>query len=568
MRVKIFHLFAGIGFIVLALGLLYLQVIRGGYYYNLSERNCIRIIPELACRGRIFDRSGQILADSHLAFNVNFIPQELQDKTQAFNAVSKLLGREKYELIARYHKNYNLAFAPVPVARNIGKEKAIMLSAKNLDLPGVVVELQPQRRYPEGLTAAHILGYLAEIDRRRLESLGVYGYKIRDIIGYSGIEGYLDYYLRGKDGGKQVQIDSRGRISRVLGISAPQDGKDVTLTINLKMQKVCDEFLQNKRGAIVILEPYSGQILAMANSPGFDPGMFIRGDRRAVAGILNSKRSPLLNRATSQAYPPGSIFKLVVALAALDSNKTSRFRTFLCNGSAKIGSGTFDCWDTHNIQDLNGAITHSCNVYFYNLGLLAGADRLAEYASKLGLGKPTDIEFFSEVNGFIPTRLWKKIAKHENWYDGDTANFAIGQGYVLITPLQAARMIAVFANGGYLVTPHILRSVDNKEVLHPKAQKLNINLNNIEIINAGLRAVVEDDSGTAHLLAELKLKVAGKTGTAQVQNKLAHGWFIGFAPYDQPKIAFCILLENVGSSAVSVSVLKNILAKFKEEDLF
>lgn len=536
-------------FIVLSLGLFYTQVYRGRSFYELSLKNSIRLISEEPYRGRIFDRNNNILVDNVLSFDAVIIPEELKNKKYVLEKLSKILSVSQEELSRRYERGYLNPFTPVPMATGLSKTTAIVLEEQNLDLPGVSVELNSKRFYPHGLTAAHVLGYMGEIDKSRITKLKEYGYDIKDKVGYSGLEEKLDMYLRGEKGGQQIEVDSRGRQVRLLGYRPPLIGKDVKVTLDLELQQIADQLLAGKKGAVVVMDAASGEILAMSSSPAFDPNVFIgRSDQKAINDLLTSEDAPLFNRAISAALPPGSVFKVVTALAALKTGRIKPSTTFVCTGKLKVGNRYFKCWAEHGLEDFDHAVGHSCDVYFYQLGLVAGADGLTDMAHEFDFSKPTGIDLAHEGGGFIPSRLWKRLSRFESWYDGDTVNFSIGQGFVQVTPIQLTRLMAAVANGGYLVTPHLTKEIGGRAVMLKEPKKINVSGEDLEMIRQALRFPVLLDDGTAHSLNVEGLDICAKTGTAQVHQGQAHGWVAGFFPLNKPRYAFCILLENVGTS--------------------
>jgi penicillin-binding protein 2 len=317
------------------------------------------------------------------------------------------------------------------------------------------------------------------------------------------------------------------------------------------------------------MDPYTGEIFAMASSPGFSPAVFAEKDNNKIAKIFNDPNSLLVNRAISSAYPAGSVFKIIVGAAALENKKINQNTSFICQGSTKVGNREFKCWSTHGTQNLEAALIHSCDVFFYKTGLLIGAQSVHDYALKFGLSKTTSFELPYEDPGFIPSPLWRKINKFKNWYDGDTANLSIGQGDVLVTPLQITRMMAVVANGGYLVTPYIVKAIDGRDisVYQQKSEKLNLRKSVLEYIKKALRGVVSSSSGTANVLSGLPVALAGKTSTAQAPPGQPHAWFSGFFPYNNPKFVICVLLEHGGPGYVSCVATKEIVQEMITQGL-
>lgn len=568
MKIKIVQFVIALNFLLLALAIFSLQVIQGSKYRQLSEANYIRVIVQKGSRGPILDRNHQTIADSRISFNVTILPKAAVDLDKIFSRLGDILGVSAREISDKFRQRIIANSLPVSVADNIERQQAILIEEVKFELPGVMIQIVPQRSYPYGKLAAHLLGYLGEIDHWRLTKLKDYGYKTKDTVGYTGIEERYDYYLRPEDGGLQLEVDYRNRVLSVLGLKSPSNGKEIQLTIDLKLQQIVESSLEDKTGAVVVLDPQNGEVLAMASAPDFYPSWFIK-KSPPLAALLSDIDAPLLNRAVAGRYPAGSIFKVVVASAGLQTKKINYQKTFFCNGVMKLGKGSFACWDKHASQNLIEAITHSCNVFFYHLGLLLGPDRLNEYAFKFGLGRMTQIDLPEETDGFVPSPLWKRMNQFRSWFDGDTANFAIGQGELLVTPLQIVRMISVFANDGNLVKPYLVKGIDGKDVRHyqRKVTHLDLDKRTLELINQGLRAVVSDPAGTAHILWFEKVAVAGKTGTAQVAGRQPHGWFAGYFPQDKPRFAICVFLEHGGSGFNACLVTKNIIEKMQEAGL-
>jgi penicillin-binding protein 2 len=569
MRIRILHFLIIVIFIFMALSLINLNLFQGEKFRGLSNKNCIRLIPQCGSRGKILDTNGDLIVGSSISYDVVVLPQEREAMKKTFSGLSSILGISTEELWKKFRKGYSEPSVPVAIVSDISLEKVVALEEKKLDLDGVVIQSSSVRSYPYASLASHVIGYLSEIDRWRLTKLVDYGYKTKDIVGMGGIEEKYDYYLRQDDGGLQVEVDHQGRFSRVRGFRPPHTGKDVQLTLDLRIQKITEAAMEGFAGAAVIMDPQSGEILSMVSLPDFDPSLFVKKNNKFISGLFADPQSPFLNRAVSGQYPPGSIFKPIVATAGLESGKINMFTVYHCPGSLQVGRREFKCWDTHLDQDLIQAIAHSCDVFFYKVGLSVGPQSLHDYAVKFGLTRPTGIELPYEESGFIPNPIWKKIYKFQKWYAGDTANFAIGQGEVLVTPIQMCRMMAVFANHGSLVTPYIIKAIDGVDVSanHRRIIPLRIKETIIDNINKGLRAVVADEKGTAHVLSDLGVSVAGKTGTAQNPRGPSHGWFVGYAPFDKPRYAICIFTEHGAHGYASAVVAKNIFEAMIQEGL-
>ncbi|MFA4983891.1 MAG: penicillin-binding protein 2 [Candidatus Omnitrophota bacterium] len=556
-------------FLIIVMVLLSTEVIHGRRFRELSNKNCIRLVSQLGTRGMILDREGNVIADSYISYDVMLLPQPDDNVDEVLSGVAKVLGVRQQELRERFRKEFIAPSLPVTIAGNIPVKKAVALEEKKMDLPGVIIQPHPLRRYPYGKLACHLLGYLGEIDRWRLTKLEDYGYKTRDIVGFGGVEERYDYYLRQEEGGFSTQVDHRGRFVRTLGYRPPQNGKDIQLTLDLRVQKLAEEALGRQVGSVVVMEPASGEIIAMANNPDFNPAAFV--DRKSDAELkwlFNDPKSPLINRATSSTYPPGSVFKVVVASAALETGRININTTTDCTGSFYVGRQRFACWNTHGTQNVVGAIMHSCNVFFYRTGLLVGPQAIYEYALRFGLSKPTGVDLPYEASGFVPSPLWKRVYRFSAWFNGDTANFAIGQGDLLVSPLQIARVMAVFANNGFLVTPYVLKGVGGKDIslYQRKFSKVSVKEGTINIVRQGMRKVASE-GGTASNLSGLGVEVAGKTGTSQVGRGLPHGWFAGFFPYKNPRFVICVFLEHGGAGYYASTTAKRIIEGMIKEGI-
>ena len=560
-RKSILNLIIILLFSVLIIGLLNLGILQGDKFRRLSDSNCIRLISQSGSRGNILDRNGEIIVGNKISYDVMILTQDLNHIDQALGLVSRILNVGVKELKAAFKKNFISSSVPVIVATNINLKDAILLGEHKIEQPSIIVAPKPLRYYPYGALACHVVGYVNEIDRWRLTKLEDYGYKTKDIVGFGGVEEKYDYYLRQEEGGLSVEVNHRGKFMRVLGFAPARNGKDVTLTLDLKIQKIVEKNLSGRKGSIILMDPSCGEILALANFPNFNPAIFVDQRSKLISGLFNDPDAPFLNRAIGSSYPPASVFKVVLASAGLELKKINLSTSFVCQGSTMVGARRFKCWDVHGVEDIFQAIAHSCDVFFYKTGLLIGAQNIHDYALKLGLGRNVGFELAGETSGFIPSPLWRKINKFQNWFDGDTANLSIGQGDCLITPLQAANMFAVFANRGYLLNPYIVKSVGGID-LSAKKKKLTgvpFKKSTFDVVVKGLARVVSDVNGTGNVLFVLPVKVAGKTGTAQVSRGATHAWFVGFFPLNKPKYVICVFLENGGPGHAASVMAKQII---------
>ena len=543
MRTKILQIFFTILFFLTGAWLYYLQIIKGPFYSDLSFRNSIRLLNISAPRGNIYDRSGKLIVGNTLSFGVFIVPQETDDVDSEMENLSGILGVSKSLLERNYKRNKTASFAPCELIRGVSKKAAISIEESRLEMPGVLVKEIPFRNYYYKEAFSHVIGYTGEIGPLELELLKPYGYNIKDMIGKDGIERFCDRILRGKNGGMQVQVDNRGREVKVMSYRKPRSGKDVYLTLDGGLQKLVYNLFDGRKGAAIFMDPNNGEIFSLVSSPSYDPG-------GSLADAMRSQELPLLNRAIMGVYPPGSVFKLITGMAALETKSIRPDTGFVCTGKIKIGKDEVSCWnkDGHGYVDLEKAIAWSCNVYFCNAGLLTGADKITEYANLFGLGRKTGVELFGESSGFVPSKEWKRQEKKEIWYPGDTANFSIGQGDLTVTPLQIARMVASIANGGFLVRPHVLKPAGGAGLTNLNTEELKVAKENIDSIKRGMRKVIEDPDGTGNRAASNIVSISAKTGTVQVGPGIRpHGWFVGFAPSENPKICFAVFMENGGS---------------------
>ncbi len=550
------------GFCLLILALFFYQIINGNYYRQRAQNNYVRLIPQAAIRGSIFDRKANLLAYDRAIFNISIIPQEIKKaKSSLFESLAEFLNYDLSLIKKNYQENFKNPFSPVNIILDVDKATALRLKAEFRDL--ILINSQPQRYYPYAQNFAHLIGYVKEATSH-YEQLKKYGYQPLERVGFLGLEQYYNAYLRGEDGGDLIEVDARGRVVGFLGQRHPEKGADIYLTVDSQIQNLGFEVLGKQKGVIILMDSLTGEVISLCSSPSFNPNNFTKGED--VARFLNNRHSPLINRALQATYPIGSTFKPLAALAALEEGAVSPAKTFLCTGKVKIGLSEFGCWDIHNVQNLYPALAHSCNSYFYNLGLNLGPNALSRWAKKFGLDSLTGIDLPYEKNGFVPTLRWKKKTLKQNWFIGDTLNFSIGQGFLEATPLEAVVAINVFASDGYLVKPYILKKVNQTPSGLVSKTYLKGHKKNFQAVKRGLRGAVGDATGTAELLNTLGLDMSGKTGTAQ-NNRAPHGWFVGYFPYKDTKYTICVFLENGGSSYEALKVTYKFLKKIKESDL-
>jgi penicillin-binding protein 2 len=555
-------------FVLVALGLFYTQIIRYGYFAGLAKNNSIRIIPIDGPRGNIYDKNGAALVTNRLSFDAAVVYGELRDRKALAGLLNKVLGMSDRDIAEALRKAQARPFAPVMIAEDIDKEKAMALEETSYGISGFMIQTRSRRDYLYNDAGSHLFGYLSEITEAELEDLEEYGYRTRDLVGRDGLEKYYDGSLRGSSGGVQIEVDNRGRQKRVLGLKEPVPGSDIYLNIDIALQLASDKFLGAHKGAIVIMDPRDGAVLALASHPAFDPNIFARsgttGERMKL--LKDNVGRPMSNRAISGLYPPGSIFKIVTSAAALETKAISPNTRFTCGGSFLLGRAKFDCWKEggHGSQNLNQGLMNSCNVFFYNTGRAAGVDALEFHAKLFGLNRATGIDLPDEVKGIVPGRSWKQLHKRGVWYEGETVNYAIGQGYLAVTPIEILDMMSVIANGAGPVRPWITRRVGSRDISGRKPDPIGLKNKTLQEIRNGLFAVVNDEGGTGKRAKVEGAAVAGKTGTAQNPHGRTHAWFTGYAPFDNPRICVVVFLEHGGKGGLEpAEIAQGLFAEAK-----
>lgn len=556
-------------FILLFLNMFRMQILKGDYYRSLSERNRLRVICLESPRGKILDRAGRALADSRLSFNCTAVAREARTRiAQSCRLVGEILGVTPAELEKRYSKKKAGAFNTLILAENITPQQAMAIEERLDLLPGFLIETRPQREYPLGEAAAHLVGFLGPMNEEEVAQFDDLGYRADEWIGRDGLEKQAETYLRGRSGGIQMEVDSRGKMLRALGVKEPQEGKDIQLTVDSRLQSVIHDLLGGRKGAVIVMELNEGGLLALNSSPSFDPNLFAStAGRKKVGHYLVDSAAPMIDRGIRGRYPPGSIFKIVTALAALEKKKITPFTLINCAGSVVIGGNEFHCWsdEGHGPQDLTLALTHSCNAFFYTVGVRAGVEAIVEKALAFGFSKISGVDLPDEKPGFVPSREWKRAVLHQGWFEGDTANLAIGQGMLQVTPMQALVMIAAVASNGQVFTPHVIDKINGVKIGERQAHTLGAELSHLKAVKAGLEQVVNSDSGTGRLARVPGLHVAAKTGTAQSGQNKTHAWFVGYAPVEDPKVALVVFLENGGrGGVVAAKLAAQVLSKLKE----
>lgn len=477
------------GFALLILRLVHLQVLHGAHFRELAEQNRLRLVPESAPRGLIFDRRDRIIASNQALFRVALVPQDLEDMPAVLEHLSGLVRRAPEVLQRDYRKAKSLAFMPSTVVSHVPKDLAIRLEEDRWAYPGLMVNPDTVRAYPWGAAASHVLGHLSQPTPEEMPALKAYGVRPQELVGRVGLEQKLEPQLRGHSGGTMIEVNHRGRQVRVIGQRPSEAGSDVRLTIDIELQSLIEELFGSQPGAAVVLDPNTGEVLAMVSQPNFRPEAFTVPNADLVRQYLSDPMAPMMNRATVGTYQPGSIIKLITAAVALQEKVITPHTMIVCNGGLTIGDRTFHCWnrDGHGPMNLRDALMQSCNVYFMTVARRLGVARLKAGMERVGLGHVTGWPL-EERSGHLPTRRLT---------EGELALLAIGQGEILVTPLQAAVMAAVFANGGWVVEPWVIQTVGGQPLSHhPGRRRLGWSPETLTAVRAGMRAVVSDPDGT------------------------------------------------------------------------
>ena len=574
-----------IAFAVIFVRLWHLQIIKGENFRNLSENNRIRIQDIPAPRGILYDREGISLVDSFPAFDVSLYRQDLRNPETLIRPLSQTLSLDQEKLQLRMAAAKEIPPSQAfKIKANISREELALVETRRLDFPGVMVDVVIRRNYPYGPLASHVIGHLGEISPEELENEAYGGHKVGYLVGKYGVEQKYEVELMGKSGGRQIEVNALGRMMRLLGTAEPNPGNNLFLTLDLDLQKAATEALAGKNGAVVALDPRNGDILALVSKPDFDPNLFARGiTPENWKSIIGNPARPLQNRATQGQYPPGSVFKIITALAALEEKVITADTVFSCSGAFSFGNRDYHCWkkEGHGRVDLRRAIVESCDVYFYQVGLRLGVDRIAKYAFALGFGRPTGYPLGQEKSGLVPTSAWKLKRFRIPWQAGETLSVAIGQGFNLATPLQVASSLSALFNGGKYFQPRIVPSVrspdgDLLQEIPPLAvRNLNLNPEAVEFIREALWGVVNAPTGTGARAKIQGFDVAGKTGTSQVIQKREgrseanlpefqdHAWFACFAPARNPEITVVAFVEHGGGGgAVAAPVARKVLENY------
>ena len=571
-RILLFHA----GLLLLLAGFLlnfwYLQGVNGDEYAILAENNRMRRIPVKPTRGVIHDKNGLIIASTRPSLGLMLRRERARDLAGQMKPLAAVLSTTEEELNERLAgMRHRPLFEPLVLHEDVGLSELAQIESRREWFPSVEVRETARRHYPEGELVAHVIGYVGQASESELS--GGEGLQLGDIVGKSGVEHTHDETLRGIRGWKLVSVNSLGRqMGEARMEREPSHGAELELTLDMQLQRALFDAMGDEAGAGVFIDPRNGEVLALVSTPSFDPNLFADGfTRETWKGIVDDPRRPLHDRVIASFYAPGSTFKVVLAVAGLETGTISTKDRSFCNGGKSFYGRRRLCWKRggHGWVDLQKALAHSCNVYFYELGQKLGIDTIHEYGAKLGLGEPTGIDVPGEEPGILPSQEWKQRTQRERWYPGDTISVAIGQGLLAVTPIQMATMMAAVANGKNVPTPHLVR--DGK--IRPRLD-VKISERTLTIVRRALKQAVDQGTGREATLGAFS--VAGKTGTAQVykhsagidsdklpKNERDHAWFVGYAPADEPTIAFAVVVEHGGhGGTLAAPVARKVLEVF------
>ncbi len=581
-----------VAFIVVIIRLVSLQIIDGAEFRRLSENNSIRLQMIAPSRGSISDRKGKLLVDNRPSFDLNIIVKNARPVDRVIKQLSQYLDLPETDLRSKIKSHKGSApFKPVPLKEDIGRDLLGFIEVHKFDLPGIVVDVKARRQYMNKYGAAHLIGYLGEINLDELKSQRYQNVRSGDLVGKFGVEKKYDRHLRGKSGGRQIEVDANGQVVKILKQIDAEPGHNIYLTINHELQIKAESLIESVVGTVVAMDPQTGEILALASSPSFDQNAFGSGMSQEIwHSLVSNPFRPMENKAIQGEYPPASTYKIVTAIAGLEEGVIDTKTKLYDPGFYKLGDRVFRCWKRggHGWVNIETALIESCDVFFYQVGQRLGVDRIAKYARLFGLGSRSGLNLDREAKGLIPTAAWKKRRTGIKWQQGETLSIAIGQGYDLVTPLQMAVLISTVGNGGTRYRPMIVKTIesaDGKVIEQSEPEilgRLPIKKRTLSIVRKALWKVVNTRKGTAWVARLKDIDISGKTGTAQVfsrkKNEIklkekdvpallkAHAWFVAYAPSDKPKIAVSVLVEHGGhgsstASPIAREMIKTYLSK-------
>jgi penicillin-binding protein 2 len=583
----------GSPFILILWRLWNLQIRKGEIYSDLAKGNRIRLNSVPAPRGIIYDRNSVVLSKNIPSFNLNLIQEDTPDIDAVLNKISYALKIPLKKLKSTLKNRKKVAkFEPIRIYKDLTSRQIAIVNAYQEEFPGVTIEVNPRRFYPLTTTGAHIYGYMNDITKTQLKHLPVEKLMSAKVIGQDGIEAIYNDILIGTDGGEQVEVDSTGRVIKTLKSIEPIPGNDIQVSIDNRLQEKAEHLMEGKKGAVVVMNPNNGEILSIVSFPSYDPNEFSQGlSIERWNQLVRDPAKALNNKCIKDFYSPGSTFKMVVAITALEMELITPETKIQCDGVFKFNRDRRHCWKRsgHGLINVYQALQQSCNVFFYDLVMKIGVDNIKKYANLLGLGEKTGVDLLNEKSGIIPSKAWKLKKTGKKWYPGETLPVAIGQGAVSVTPLQLVNYINIIANGGYKVKPHIVNKIltnypnvmvkQTRDLLKSiniiKKEKLAIKPDTLEIVKRGMALNVQSKKGTGVRARSKKIPFAGKTGTTQVislktrdrlikehgeleEKYFDHSWFVGFAPVDKPKLSMVIFIEHGESGSNSAPIFKEI----------
>ncbi len=549
---------------IIVFRLVHLQLIMGNYYLNRADRNRIHFSFITPPRGEILDRRGIQLAGSRPNYSLYITVEGLKGAhaEDTASVLEEITSRSKKDTLRRLASLKGSRKGAAVLFPHLSRDEIISIEENSHRLGWVFIQKNPIRKYTLGEGLSHFIGYVGEINRQELEEKRKFGYRLKDIIGKTGIEKEHDLHLKGRPGYRKTEVGVDGSYRKVLQEVSPQIGDHIVTTIDMRLQKSAASAMEGQRGAVAAMDPYSGDLLIWFSTPGFDPHEFtVTLPLRRARDLLEDPLSPLFDRVLKGRFSPGSVFKTVVALAALENEFNPGELQVECRGSMLIGYDrrVFRCWkeEGHGKVGLKEAIADSCNIFFYRLGAETGAEKILETARKMGMGERVQKIFPGESKGLLPWPEWKRERFKEIWYPGDTANLSIGQGYILVTPMQLLRLTSIIGSGGRALEPRAVKMVvsgnesGDVEVFPSSRERTLFNPENIGIIREAMLESVEYGTGSSMKYYGVNASVAGKTGTAENPLGPDHSWFISFAPYENPEIAMVVLVEHGGSGAAA-----------------
>jgi len=577
--------------LTLLLRLATLQIVEHRHFTTLSTDNRVRVEPQPPTRGLIYDRNGVILAQNLPTYSLEIIPEQVKELPATLTSLGKIIAITDNDLsrFARLKKQRR-RFDSIPIKVRLNEDEVAKFAVNRHHFPGISVKAKLLRDYPLKELTAHVVGYVGRINERELKRIDNSDYSGTSHIGKTGVERYYEDQLHGQVGLRQVETNVLGRVIRVLQNTPPSPGQDLHLTLDAKLQRVAVEAFGEQLGSVVAIDPNNGDILAIVSKPGFDPNLFVEGiSQKEYSALQTSEDKPLFNRALRGQYPPGSTVKPFIGLAGLEYGVVSYDQRKFCGGYFQLPnhSHKYRDWKKtgHGSVDMSIAITQSCDVYYYDLSVQLGIDRIHQFLQQFGFGERTGVDITGELGGLLPSREWKKAARNTSWYPGETLITGIGQGYFLTTPLQLASATATLAAGGKRIAPRIVQSVKEMTDDQPKPVALNETISiphnteqNWNNVVHAMSQVIEGQRGTARRIRSEHYRIAGKTGTAQVftvkqeekyeEDKVAkkmrdHALFISFAPVKNPRIAIAVIVENGGhGGATAAPIAKRILDQY------